>query len=146
MPSLANYMIAISIRDYIIENKNSFEKKYIVPLGFGQILMLIFLVSCLAGFGTRIKYNGLYETLVCSFQINWYGIGWGKTPWHIAVLLELLAVFLGGLFGMYVMNTKLRHGNQPTVSVYEVYNTLKYECLRILCRRPQSIYRSSRTI
>jgi len=144
MPSLANYMIATSMKDYIIENKNRLEKKYIAPLSFGQTLLIIFLVSTIVGYGTRIKYNGLYGTLAASFQISWYGMGWGKTPWYVAVLSALLAGVLGALFGNYVTNTKFRHNGLPMISIYEVcalaYNTIKYECQRMLCRRPNSFH------
>ena len=54
MPSLANYMIATSIKNYVIEHRNRLEKKYIVPLTFEQVFILVFIVSCLAGFSVRI--------------------------------------------------------------------------------------------
>ena len=144
MPSLANYMIATSMKDYIIDNKNRLEKKYIVPLSFGQTLLIILIISTIVGYGTRIKYNGLYGALAASFQISWYGMGWGKTPWYVAVLSALLAGILGALFGNYVTNTKFRHNSLPMISMYEVYtlayNTIKYECQRMLCRRPKSFH------
>ena len=43
MPSLANYMIATQIKDYVIENKNRLEKKYIVPLTIEQVFILCLL-------------------------------------------------------------------------------------------------------
>ena len=144
MPSLANYMIATSIKNYVIEHRNRLEKKYIVPLTFGQVLSITFVIACLAGFSVRIFYNGLYGSILNSFQLRWYGLGWGKTPWYIAVGLELVTGFLGGLFGHYVMNTQLRHNNQPTVTLYQaftlMYNTTKYQFLRMLCRQPQSFH------
>ena len=57
MPSLANYMIATSIKNYVIEHRDRLEKKYIVPLTFEQVFILVFIVSCLAGFSVRILYN-----------------------------------------------------------------------------------------
>ena len=144
MPSLANYMIATSIKNYVIEHRNRLEKKYIVPLTFGQVLSITFVIACLAGFSVRIFYNGLYGSILNSFQLRWYGLGWGETPWYIAVGLELVAGFIGGLFGHYVMNTKFRHNDQPTVTLYQtytlLYNTVKYQFLRMLCRQPQSFH------
>ena len=62
-------------------------------------------------------------------------MGWGKTPWYVAVLSALLAGVLGALFGNYVTNTKFRHNSLPMISIYEVcalaYNTIKYECQRM---------------
>ena len=76
-------MIATQIKDYVIENKNRLEKKYIVPLTFHQALCLCFFIGWLGGFAVRIKYNGFYGALANSFQWCWYGIGWGKVPWYI---------------------------------------------------------------
>ena len=76
--------------------------------------------------------------------MRWYGLGWGKAPWYIAVGLELVAGFLGGLFGYYVMNTQFRHNNQPTVTLYQtytlLYNTVKYQFLRMLCGRANALH------
>tara|TARA_A200000159_G_scaffold95829_1_gene88938 strand:+ start:2792 stop:3232 length:441 start_codon:yes stop_codon:yes gene_type:complete len=144
MPSLANYMIATSIKNYVIEHRNRLEKKYIVPLTFEQVFILVFIVSCLAGFSVRIFYNGLYGSILNSFQLRWYGMGWGKAPWYIAVGLELVSGFLGGWFGHYVMNTQFRHNNQPTVTLYQtytlLYNTIKYQFLRMLCGRANALH------
>ncbi|GAH03168.1 unnamed protein product, partial [marine sediment metagenome] len=41
MPSLANYWIATSFKDYLVENKKRLEKKYIVPLDYFHILLII---------------------------------------------------------------------------------------------------------
>jgi hypothetical protein len=144
MPSLANYMLATSIKNYVIEHRDRLEKKYIVPLTFGQVLKFVFLIACLAGFAVRISYNGLYDTIFNSFQLHWYGFGWGKAPWYIAVGLECVAGFLGALFGHYVMNTQLRHNNQPAVTLYQaftlMYNTTKYQFLRMLCGRANTMH------
>jgi len=101
-------------------------------------------IACLAGFAVRISYNGLYDTIFNSFQLHWYGFGWGKAPWYIAVGLECVAGFLGALFGHYVMNTQLRHNNQPAVTLYQaftlMYNTTKYQFLRMLCGRANTMH------
>tara|TARA_B100002052_G_C15700658_1_gene514904 strand:+ start:285 stop:725 length:441 start_codon:yes stop_codon:yes gene_type:complete len=144
MPSLANYMIATQIKDYVIENKNRLEKKYIVPLTFHQALCLCFFIGWLGGFAVRIKYNGFYGALANSFQWCWYGLGWGNVPWYIAISTAFVGGSIGGLFGHYIMNVRFRHNNQPTVTLYEtytlMYNTLKYQFLRMLCRQPQSFH------
>ena len=41
MPSLANYWIATSFKDYLVENKQRLEKKYIVPLDYFHHIILI---------------------------------------------------------------------------------------------------------
>ena len=144
MPSLANYMLATSIKNYVIEHRDRLEKKYIVPLSFGEVLKIVFILACLAGFAVRILYNGLYGSILYSFQLHWYGMGWGKAPWYIAVGLECVAGFLGGLFGHYVMNTQFRHNDQPTVTLYQsftlMYNTIKYQFLRMLCGRANALH------
>jgi len=65
-------MIATQIKNYVIENKNRLEKKYIVPLTFHQALCLCFLVGWIAGFAVRIKYNGFYGALL---PIRFNGVG-----------------------------------------------------------------------
>ena len=144
MPSFANYMIATQIKDYVIEHRDRLEKKYIVPLTFGQVLSITFVIACLTGFAVRVKYNGLYNSIANTFQLHWYGMAWGKTPWYVAVGLEFVAGFTGILFAHYVMNTQFRHNNQSTVTLYQtftlMYNTLKYQFLRILCRRSETFH------
>ena len=51
---------------------------------------------------------------------------------------------IGGLFGHYIMNVRFRHSNQPTITLYEtytlMYNTLKYQFLRMLCGRANTMH------
>jgi hypothetical protein len=139
MPSIANYWIATSFKDYLVENKHRLEKKYIVPLNFHHIILIVAIFGYLFGTGLRIRYNGWYGALVSMFELSWYGFGWGKTPWYIALLGMIFSMLCGGLFGMYAFNTQLRFNNQEPVTFSQmctlVHNTIKYECYRTICKK-----------
>ncbi len=139
MPSLVNYWIATSIKDYVIENKQRLEKKYIVPLDYFHILLIIYLFASIVGMSLRIRYNGFYGAMVSAFEISWVGLGWGKTPWYVALFSTIFAAIIGGTFALYVTNTQLRFRNQEPVTFYQMYvltyTTLKYECYRSICKK-----------
>jgi len=139
MPSLANYWIATSFKDYLVENKKRLEKKYIVPLDYFHILLIIYLFASIMGMSLRIRYNGFYGTIVSAFEISWLGLGWGKTPWYVALLGTIFSGLCGGLFGMYAFNTQLRFNNQEPVTFSQmctlVHTTIKYECYRTICKK-----------
>ena len=140
MPSLANYWIATSFKDYLVENKHRLEKKYIVPLNFQHIMPYcrytfgIFIWDL--GYGFSIMDGGVHLSCSC-LNLSWYGFGWGKTPWYVALLGMIFTMLCGGLFSLYAFNTQLRFNNQDPVTFYQMYmltlmhNTLKYEFYRI---------------
>ena len=139
MPSLANYWIATSLKDYLVENKQRLEKKYIVPLNFQHLFLIAYTFGIIFGFGLRVLYNGWWGALSCSFDLSWYGFGWGETPWHIALLGMIFTMLCGGLFSLYAFNTQLRFNNQDPVTFYQMYmltyTTLKYEFYRLVCKK-----------
>ena len=139
MPSLANYWIATSFKDYLVENKKRLEKKYIVPLDYFHILLIIYLFASIVGMSVRIRYNGFYGAMVSAFEISWLGLGWGKTPWYVASLADIFGAIIGGVFALYVTNTQLRFRNQEPITLYQmyllIYTTLKYEFYRLVCKK-----------
>jgi hypothetical protein len=139
MPSLANYWIATSFKDYLVENKQRLERKYIVPLNFRHLFLIAYTIGVIFGFGLRALYNGWWDALGCSFELSWFGFGWGKTPWHVALLGMMFASFCSGLFSLYACNTQLRFNNQEPVTFYQMYtlgfNTIKYEFYRVICKK-----------
>ena len=139
MPSLVNYWIATSIKDYVIENKKRLEKKYIVPLDYFHILLIIYIFVSIVGMSLRIRYNGFYGAMVSAFEISWFGLGWGKTPWYVALFADIFGAIIGGTFALYVTNTQLRFRNQEPVTFYQMYvltySALKYEFYRIVCKK-----------
>jgi len=62
MPSFANYMIATQIKDYVIEHRDRLEKKYIVPLTFGQVLSIVL--------------NIMDYTILLPIRFNYTGTAW----------------------------------------------------------------------
>jgi len=139
MPSLANYWIATSFKDYLVENKQRLERKYIVPLNFRHLFLIAYTIGVIFGFGLRALYNGWWDALGCSFELSWFGFGWGKTPWYVALLGMIFASFCSGLFSLYACNTQLRFNNQESVTFYQMYtlgfNTIKYEFYRVICKK-----------
>jgi hypothetical protein len=77
--------------------------------------------------------------MVSAFEISWFGLGWGKTPWYVALLADIFGAIVGGVFALYVTNTQLRFRNQEPVTFYQmyvlIYSTLKYEFYRLVCKK-----------
>ncbi len=139
MPTHTNYWIATSFKDYLVENKQRLERKYIVPLNFRHLFLIAYTIGIIFGFGLRALYNGWWDTLKCSFELSWFGFGWGKTPWYVALLGMIFASFCSVLFSLYACNTQLRFNNQEPVTFYQMYtlgyNTIKYEFYRVICKK-----------
>jgi len=136
MPSLTQIDV---LTNYYNKCKQHFEKKYIVPLDYFHILIIIYIFASIVGMSLRIHYNGFYGAMVSAFEISWLGLGWGKTPWYVASLADIFGAIIGGVFALYVTNTQLRFRNQEPVTLYQmyvlVYSALKYEFYRIVCKK-----------
>ena len=139
MSSLANYWVVTSFKDYLVESKHNIEKKYIVPLNWKQLFLINYTLGVIFGFCLRILYNGWWDALSCSFELSWYGFGWGKTPWYVALSGVVIICFCCALFSLYLFNTQLRFNNQEPVTFYQMYtlayNTAKYEIYRAICKK-----------
>ena len=106
MPSLTQMDI---LKTIFTKHKTDFEDKYIVPTQDYHILICVAIISCILGGGVRIYYNGFIPALTLLFELSWFGFGWGKTPWLVALLANISGAFIGAFIGLYVINVKRRY-------------------------------------
>ena len=111
MPSLFQMN---SLKIWWNKRQSDFEKKYVISLSYYNILMMILILTTILGNCVRIYYNGFIPFILVAFNISWFGLGWGLTPWYMALATTILSGYIGFLICLYVTNVKLIHdGKNP---------------------------------